>query len=151
TTARRRRRLPSSVIWTAFSRTCAPGRTSSSRRNMAESGLLQIRDPRKPHGKPVGIDLGTTHSLVAYVDREGKGVTIPLEGESHLLHSVVHYPEDGPADVGRAPQAKLPTPTHTTTPSVKLFMGKGRNDPEGRRLGHYRFPPAQPGDAVVRF
>src|SRR5690606_11834716 len=113
--------------------------------------LLQIRDPRKPQGKPVGIDLGTTHSLVAYVDREGKGVTIPLEGESHLMPSVVHYLEDGSAVVGRAAQAKLPTHPHTTIPSVKRFMGKGPNDPEVRRLGHYRFAPAQPGDAVVRF
>lgn len=118
---------------------------------MAESGLLQIRDPRKPYGKPVGIDLGTTHSLVAYVNEEGKGVSIPLEGESHLLPSVVHYLEDGSALVGRQAVEKLATHPHETIPSVKRFMGKGPGDAEVERLGHYRFAPAEPGDAVVRF
>lgn len=118
---------------------------------MAESGLLQIRDPRKPYGKPVGIDLGTTHSLVAYVDEEGKGKTIPLEGDDHLMPSVVHYLEDGSSIVGRQAKEKLATHPHETIPSVKRFMGKGPNDPEVRRLGHYRFAPSEPGDAVVRF
>jgi len=118
---------------------------------MAESGLLQIRDPRKPHGKPVGIDLGTTHSLVAYIDGGGRAQTVPLEGDSPLMPSVVHYLEDGSTLVGRAARAKLATHPHETIVSVKRFMGKGPNDPEVRRLGHYRFAPAQPGDAVVRF
>lgn len=118
---------------------------------MAESGLLQIRDPRKPYGKPVGIDLGTTHSLVAFVDGEGRGQTIPLEGDSHLMPSVVHYLEDGSTLVGRAAREKLAAHPHETIVSVKRFMGKGPSDPEVRRLGHYRFAPAQPGEAVVRF
>src|SRR5690606_13924303 len=132
-------------------RISAPGRTESSRRKMAESGLLQIRDPRKPYGKPVGIDLGTTHSLVAFVDGEGRGQTIPLEGDSHLMPSVVHYLEDGSTLVGRAAREKLAAHPHETIVSVKRFMGKGPSDPEVRRLGHYRFAPAQPGEAAVRF
>ena len=67
---------------------------------MAESGLLQIRDPLKPYGKPVGIDLGTTHSLVAYVDGAGKANAVPVDGNV-LCPSVVHYYEDGSTVVGR--------------------------------------------------
>lgn len=118
---------------------------------MAESGLLQIRDPRKPYGKPVGIDLGTTHSLVAFVDEQGRGKTIPMEGESHLMPSVVHYLEDGSTLVGRQAIAKLSKHPLETITSVKRFMGKGPGDAELGRLGHYRFAPAGQDDAVVRF
>jgi len=118
---------------------------------MAESGLLQIRDPSRPHGKPVGIDLGTTNSLVAHVDAAGRSHTIPVEADgATLLPSVVHYTEDGSTVVGRAAREKLATHPHETISSVKRFVGKGPDDPETRKLGHYRFH-AEPGDAIVRF
>ncbi len=118
---------------------------------MAESGLLQIRDPSKPYGKPVGIDLGTTNSLVAYVDQEGRAHTLPVDAEGQkLLPSVVHYTEDGSTMVGRQGREKLATHPHETISSVKRFMGKGPDDPETRKLGHLRFRAA-PGDAIVRF
>jgi len=118
---------------------------------MAESGLLQIRDPSRPYGKPVGIDLGTTNSLVAHVDGEGRTHTIPVEADgSKLLPSVVHYLEDGSTEVGRSAKAKLSTHPHETISSVKRFVGKGPDDPETRKLGHYRFH-TQEGDAIVRF
>jgi len=116
---------------------------------MAESGLLQIRDPLKPYGKPVGIDLGTTHSLVAYVDDAGEAHAVPVDGDV-LVPSVVHYLEDGSALVGREAVAKAAAHPHETIASVKRFMGKGPDDPETKRLGHYRFA-SQPGDAIVRF
>ncbi|AKU91899.1 Fe-S protein assembly chaperone HscA [Vulgatibacter incomptus] len=118
---------------------------------MAESGLLQIRDPSKPYGKPVGIDLGTTNSLVAFVDELGATSAIPVDADgSRLLPSVVHYLEDGSTLVGREARAKLATHPHETISSVKRFMGKGPGDAETKKLGHYRFR-AEPGDAIVRF
>jgi len=118
---------------------------------MAESGLLQIRDPLRPYGKPVGIDLGTTNSLVAYVDDAGQPHAIPVSAEGDVLcPSVVHYLEDGSTIVGREAREKAATHPHETIASVKRFMGKGPNDAETQRLGHYRFAQ-QPGDAIVRF
>lgn len=119
---------------------------------MVESGLLQIRDPAKPHGKPVGIDLGTTNSLVAYVDGAREAKTIPVEADgARLMPSVVHYLEDGSTLVGRDAREKLATHPFETIASVKRFMGKGPDDPETKKLGHYRFAPSQEGGAIVRF
>jgi molecular chaperone HscA len=112
-------------------------------------GLLQIHDPLKPKGQVVGIDLGTTNSLVAAVVH-GKPRCLPVdEAGSPLLPSVVHYAADGTVTVGaraRALAAEFPT---STLASVKRFLGKGRIDAETRKLGAYRFADGV-GD-VVRF
>jgi molecular chaperone HscA len=118
---------------------------------MADSGLLQIRDPLKPHGKPVGIDLGTTFSLVGHVGDDGRPRAIPFdESGAPLVPSIVHYGEDGSALVGKEAAAKIPTHPQETIVSVKRFMGRSPDDPETQRLGHYRFA-SKPGEAVVRF
>ena len=64
------------------------------------SGLLEIFDPKAPP-RPIGIDLGTTNSLVAYVKNERLGFTIPYvhEGRSHdyvpdFLVRLVKRPDD---------------------------------------------------------
>jgi molecular chaperone HscA len=112
-------------------------------------GLLQIHDPLRPRGPVVGIDLGTTNSLVAAVV-QGKPRCIPVdERGGTLLASVVHYAPDGSVVVGteaRTLAGDFPT---TTLASVKRFMGKGRADAETRKLGAYRFADGV-GD-VVRF
>ena len=115
---------------------------------MSNNGLLQIHDPLKPKGHAVGIDLGTTHSLVASVS-QGKPRCVPVdEDESLLLPSVVHYGKDGGVVVGaRARKLAADAPTDTIV-SVKRFMGRGPDDPETRKLGAYRFVP---GSQVVRF
>jgi len=112
-------------------------------------GLLQIHDPLRPQGPVVGIDLGTTNSLVASV-LQGKPTCIPVdEAGGVLLPSVVHYAPDGSVAVGaRARELAQEHPT-TTLASVKRFMGKGRHDAETRKLGAYRFADGA-GD-VVRF
>ncbi|NRD63105.1 Fe-S protein assembly chaperone HscA [Corallococcus exiguus] len=115
---------------------------------MSNNGYLQIHDPLKPKGHVVGIDLGTTHSLVASVS-QGKPRCVPVDdGDSLLLPSVVHYGKDGGVVVGaRARKLAAEAPTDTIV-SVKRFMGRSPDDPETRKLGHYDFAP---GANVVRF
>lgn len=115
---------------------------------MNKTGFLQIHDPLKPKGHAVGIDLGTTNSLVASV-MQGKPRCLPAdEHEALLLPSVVHYAQAGGVVVGsRAVHIEAQHPTDTIR-SVKRFMGKGPNDPQTQKLGSYRFVP---GKAVVRF
>ncbi len=116
---------------------------------MSKNGYLQIHDPLKPKGHAVGIDLGTTNSLVASV-LQGKPQCLPVdEGEAKLLPSVVHYAKDGGVVVGaRARRLAAEHPTDTII-SVKRFMGRSPEDPETRKLGHYKFTEG-PG-RVVRF
>ena len=116
---------------------------------MSKSGYLQIHDPLKPKGYAVGIDLGTTNSLVASVI-QGKPRCLPVdEGDALLLPSVVHYAKDGGVVVGaRARPLASEHPTDTVI-SVKRFMGRSPEDPETRKLGHYKF--VEGSGRVVRF
>ncbi len=112
-------------------------------------GLLQIHDPLKPLGHAVGIDLGTTNSLVGAV-LDGMPRVFPVDEDgSVLLPSVVHYAADGAVVVGaRARRLAASEPTSTIA-SVKRFMGKGPEDAATRALGAYQF--ALGSGAVVRF
>ncbi len=111
-------------------------------------GFLQIHDPLKPKGHVVGIDLGTTNSLLASVVN-GKPVCIPAdEDDSKLLPSVVHYSANGSVIVGQRASSLLPQFPTDTIKSVKRFMGKSLGDLETRKLGAYKFLP---GQGVVRF
>ena len=80
--------------------------------------------------KVVGIDLGTTNSLVAYV-RDGRPVVIRDNHHDALVPSVVSAAEDGTVYVGREAQRRLLTDAHRTVYSVKRFMGKGVDDIRG--------------------
>ena len=112
--------------------------------------LLEIFDPRAPP-RPIGIDLGTTNSLVAYVS-DGRPVAIADCDQEILLPSVVSYLENGEVLVGRGAEARALENPKETIVSVKRFMGRGANDPETRRLGPYAFVDAKEGEAnVVRF
>src|SRR5689334_18098233 len=86
-------------------------------------------------GKVVGIDLGTTNSLVAYVDN-GRPVVIRDEAGDALVPSVVSVAEDGTIFVGREAQRRLLTAPSRSVYSVKRFMGRGIEDvhDEGRLL-----------------
>ena len=101
--------------------------------------LLQIQEPggkpaRPKHRLAVGIDLGTTNSLVAA--RCGLKVeTLPDDGGEHLLPSIVHYGSDGLISVGRKAKAFALTDPKNTLVSVKRMLGKGLT--ELRQLGHY--------------
>jgi molecular chaperone DnaK len=78
-------------------------------------------------GNVVGIDLGTTNSLVAYV-RDGEPRVIRDSSGDALVPSVVSLAEDGTIFVGREAQRRLLTAPSRTVYSVKRFMGRGIED-----------------------
>ena len=104
--------------------------------------LLQISEPGQspePHqGKlAVGIDLGTSNSLVCSVRRGGP--TPIADGElGDLVPSVVHYGSDA-IQVGHAATEYLLTDTENTLTSVKRFIGKNQSDFPDLASFPYRF------------
>jgi molecular chaperone HscA len=94
--------------------------------------LLQISEPGlstapHQHRLAVGIDLGTTNSLVATV-RNGVSVVLNDARGHSLLPSVVKYHADGSTLVGIDAQAQAALDPHNTITSVKRFMGRGIKD-----------------------
>src|SRR5207247_9163650 len=94
--------------------------------------LLQISEPGESpephrHRLAVGIDLGTTNSLVAAV-RNGISVVLNDHGGHALLPSIVRYLRDGGVAVGREAEAELARDPRNTIVSVKRFMGRGLKD-----------------------
>ena len=106
--------------------------------------LLQISEPgqsTKPHERKfaVGIDLGTTNSLVATI-RNGVMETLPDEAGQHLLPSVVRYLDDKTIDVGASAKECAITDPFNTIVSVKRLMGRGIEDVKslgGSQLYHF--------------
>jgi molecular chaperone HscA len=113
--------------------------------------LFEIFDP-KAAPRPIGIDLGTTNSLVARV-RDGRPVVIADCDGGKLVPSAVHYDESGRVIVGAEALRLAASSPRDTIVSVKRFMGRGADDPETRRLGTYDFvAPTTPEEAKsVRF
>src|ERR1700723_2557225 len=105
--------------------------------------LFEIFDPKAPP-RPIGIDLGTTNSLVAYVKSERPIVIVDCDLEG-LVPSVVLYEDGGEVIVGRRAAALASEHPRDAIVSVKRFMGRGADDPETRRLGPYEFVNAEPG------
>src|SRR5436190_1044357 len=87
--------------------------------------------------KVVGIDLGTTNSLVAYV-KDGVPAVIRDRNGDGLVPSVVSVAADDTIYVGREAQRRLLTDAKRTVYSVKRFMGKGREDVQAE-TGHFPF------------
>src|SRR3954453_18041743 len=77
--------------------------------------------------KVVGIDLGTTNSLVAYVKDSVPHVIRDRQGDA-LVPSVVSFGDEGTVHVGREAQRRLLVGAQPPFFSVKLFRGKGRDD-----------------------
>jgi Fe-S protein assembly chaperone HscA len=78
-------------------------------------------------GQVVGIDLGTTNSLVAYA-KDGRPVVIRDSSGDGLVPSVVSVADDGELIVGREAVRRLLTAAGRTVYSVKRFMGRGIDD-----------------------
>ncbi|SEA54923.1 molecular chaperone HscA [Acidovorax soli] len=117
--------------------------------------LLQISEPGQspdPHQRriAVGIDLGTTHSLVAAV-RNGVAECLP-DGEGRvLLPSVVRYLEQGGRQIGYDAIAAQSGDARNTIASAKRFMGRGLKDVADAEQLPYEFvqsPDASAGGMV---
>jgi molecular chaperone HscA len=94
--------------------------------------LFQISEPGESaaphqHRLAVGIDLGTTNSLVATV-RSGMAVVLNDAQGRPLLPSIVRYLPDGQTEVGYAALGWQARDPKNTIVSVKRFMGRGRKD-----------------------
>ena len=108
--------------------------------------LLQISEPGMStaphqHRLAVGIDLGTTNSLVATV-RSGLAVVLDDTAGHSLLPSVVRYHADGRLEVGHSAQAAQNADPRNTIASVKRFMGRGLSDIDDAAALPYRFVDA---------
>jgi molecular chaperone HscA len=104
--------------------------------------LLQIAEPDAPpppqeRKRAIGIDLGTTNSLVATV-RSGIPVVLPDAQGRPLVPSIVRYAEGG-VEVGYAAMAHQSADPQNTIVSVKRFMGRGLGDLADDRRFPYRF------------
>ena len=98
--------------------------------------LLQISEPGQspsPHERriAIGIDLGTTHSLVASV-RNGVSECLPDDEGRVILPSVVRYMDGDKRQIGYAALAAQVDDPANTISSVKRLMGRGINDIGGR-------------------
>jgi molecular chaperone HscA len=115
--------------------------------------LLQISEPGgapDPHQRriAVGIDLGTTHSLVAAV-RNGVAECLPDEHGNVILPSAVRYLPGGRRQIGHEALIEAATDAKNTIVSVKRFMGRGLADIAHRDKLPYDFVDA-PGMVQLR-
>ncbi|HRI50607.1 MAG TPA: Hsp70 family protein, partial [Pseudomonadota bacterium] len=122
---------------------------------IAEPGESRVKEACR--GRVIGIDLGTTNSLVAVVADGTPRCLLDEQGQA-LLPSVVRYQPGGPPVVGGAAKRSAAQAPHDTIASVKRFMGRGpadlAKDGTAQRFGQYRFAPAtgEPSAAgIVRF
>jgi molecular chaperone HscA len=115
--------------------------------------LLQIAEPGQspaPHQRrvAVGIDLGTTNSLVAAVRSGVPAVLADGQGRP-LLPSVVRYLKGGRVEVGHAAQSRQAEDPRNTVVSVKRYMGRGLKDVVHAENAPYDFVDA-PGMVQLR-
>lgn len=114
--------------------------------------LLQISEPGQspdPHARriAVGIDLGTTHSLVAAV-RHGLAECLPDAQGRVILPSIVRYTSDQGRQIGFDAAAVQAEDPENTIASVKRLMGRGLADVAGATRLPYRFVD-QPGMVAI--
>lgn len=94
--------------------------------------LLQISEPDEINSKPklkcvVGIDLGTTNSLIGSLV-DGKVIFFPDEDGNLLIPSVVNYSSQNSCRVGSSAQTGKMNHSSTTISSAKRLIGKGIGD-----------------------
>lgn len=114
--------------------------------------LLHIAEPGQsaaPHQQKwaVGIDLGTTNSLVAVV-RSGSAETLPDEAGRHLLPSVVHYQAEQAPRVGFDAKADAAQDPLNTLSSVKRLLGKALADVDASHFP-YHFSGSENGSLQI--
>ncbi|MFO0555111.1 MAG: Fe-S protein assembly chaperone HscA [Polyangiaceae bacterium] len=113
--------------------------------------LLEIFDP-KALPRPIGIDLGTTNSLVARM-RDDQPAVIEDCNQVWMVPSVVYYDDHGSVIVGDDAKRLASIDPENAVSSVKRLMGRGADDPETRRLGTFDFvlPTNEDEAKSVRF
>jgi molecular chaperone DnaK len=112
------------------------------------SAPIQIDFGEAARPPVIGIDLGTTNSLAAFMDLTGPRI-IPDPAGERLTPSVVHCSAAGEITVGHAARRLLVEQPERTVYSVKRLMGKGPADVEGElRLFPFRVVPDSP--SVIR-
>ena len=114
-------------------------------------GLMQIAEPglsAAPHEErlAVGIDLGTTNSLVASVVSGAAEVIRDDEGRA-LLPSIVRYLADGTVHTGWQAAVEQADDPLNTISSAKRLIGRGLKDIAGNITLPYRFVP---GEGMVK-
>ena len=115
--------------------------------------LLQIHEPGEtplPHSDSaaVGIDLGTTHSVVAIASEESAEVVHNIHGHA-LVPSVVYYGEHGEIEIGYPAKKRHDAGETGTVASVKRLMGRGLDDIT-KVLGNLPYVVVQGSEGVVR-
>lgn len=117
--------------------------------------LLQISEPGEspdPHTRrlAVGVDLGTTNSLVATL-RNAIPECLPDDAGRTMLPSAVRYAEDGAIEVGHAALAHRGDDPLNTITSVKRFMGRAMSDLREEAAARYQFaPPTEANRGSIR-
>jgi len=108
-----------------------------------EGGLLSMRK------KVVGIDLGTTNSVVAVMEAGQPAVIVNQEG-NRITPSVVAFAKDGERLVGQVAKRQAVTNAENTVFSIKRFMGRKHDEvaSEASRVP-YAVVRASNGDAWV--
>ena len=102
--------------------------------------------------KVIGIDLGTTNSVVAYLEG-GQPVVIPNKEGSRLTPSVVAFTKQNEILVGQLAKRQAITNPKNTIFSIKRLMGRRYDDPEvekARRVLPYEIVPGKHGEACVK-
>jgi len=100
----------------------------------------------------IGIDLGTTNSVIATIEG-GEPVVIPNAEGERLTPSVVAVTSNGERLVGRFARRQAVTNPENTVASIKRFMGRKFNDPSVQRdikLVSYKMQAAPNGDVQVK-
>ena len=92
-----------------------------------KSGTVEKTETKKITPSIFGIDLGTTNSLIAFINESGKSETIKTNGKQALVPSIIHL-ENGTWQVGQNAKPFLITDSSNTIYSVKRLIGKSFND-----------------------
>ena len=108
-------------------------------------------------GKVIGIDLGTTNSVVAVMEG-GNPLVIPNQEGSRITPSVVAFTKDGEILVGQVAKRQAVTNPENTVFSIKRFMGRRYDEVlagdqarplQGREGAQRRRAHRHPGQAVL--
>ena len=99
--------------------------------------------------KAIGIDLGTTNSVVAVLEG-GNPVVIPNQEGSRLTPSVVGFTKDGEILVGQVAKRQAVTNPENTVSSIKRFMGRRYDEVQDEiKKVPYKVVKASNGDARI--